>query len=210
VVGMTAYFGLLEVGEVKSGQTVVVSGAAGATGSLVCQIAKIKGAKVIGIAGADDKCTWLVEDLGIDKAYNYKEKEWQNKFRKEVGHLDLFFDNVGGSILDFMLTRLNTNARIVLCGAISAYNSSKPPGLNNYATIISMRARIQGFIVFDYTSEYPKAIAEMSKWISEGKLKRKYHIEAGLEKCPEHLQLLFRGENTGKLLVRISQEASRL
>ncbi len=118
-----------------------------------------------------------------------------------------------------MLTRLNTNARIVLCGAMSAYNSSKPPGLNNYVTLISMRARIQGFIVyvsififsvcfrgltqwvirFDYTSEYPKAVAEMSKWISEGRLKRKYHIKAGLEKCPEHLQLLFRGENTGKL-----------
>jgi len=188
----------------------VVSGAAGATGSLVCQIAKIKGAKVIGIAGAEDKCKWLVEDLGIDKAYNYKEEGWQSKFKKEVGYLDVFFDNVGGSILDFMLTRLNMHARIVLCGAVSAYNSRKPPGLNNYLTLISTRARIQGFIVFDYTNEYPEAVAEMSRWIKEGKLKRKYHIESGLEKCPEYLQLLFRGGNTGKLLVRVSQEASRL
>ncbi|KAF8320982.1 alcohol dehydrogenase [Cantharellus anzutake] len=199
MIGMTAYFGILYVGKIKPGQTVVVSGAAGATGSLVCQIAKIKGAKVIGIAGAEDKCRWLVEDLGIDKAYNYNEQGWHSRFKREVGYLDVFFDNVGGSILDFMLTRLNLNARIVLCGTISEYNSSKPRGLQNYQTLTAMRASIQGFIVFDFTNDYPKAVADMAQWIQEGKLKRKYHIESGLENCPRYLQMLFRGENRGKL-----------
>jgi len=208
--GMTAYFGLLRVGEIKAGQTLVVSGAAGATGSLVCQIGKIKGAKVIGIAGAADKCKWLVDELGIDAAYNYKEKGWEAKFKKEVGYLDVFFDNVGGEMLDYFLTRLNKDAKIVLCGAISAYNAPTPRGLNNYLGLISQRARIQGFIVFDYESEYPAAEEEMAKWIHEGKLKRKYHFETGLEKCPEYLTMLYDGGNTGKLIVKISKESAKL
>ncbi|KAF8294132.1 alcohol dehydrogenase [Clavulina sp. PMI_390] len=208
--GMTAYFGTIAVGQVKAGQTLVVSGAAGATGSMVCQIGKILGAKVIGIAGSADKCKWLVEDLGIDGAYNYKDKDWKQRFRKEVGYLDVFFDNVGGDILNFFLTRLNRNAKIVVCGAISDYNATKPTGITNYLTLISMRASMQGFIVFDYVKEYPKAEADISKWIKEGKIKRKFHVEEGLEKCPEYLQMLFNGGNTGKLLVRISKPTHKL
>jgi len=208
--GMTAYFGTILVGQVKAGQTLVVSGAAGATGSMVCQIGKILGAKVIGIAGNADKCKWLVEELGIDKAYNYKEKDWQTKFKKEVGYLDVFFDNVGGDMLDFFLTRLNQHAKIVICGAISDYNKSRPQGIRNYTSLIAMRATMQGFVVFDYANEYPKAREDITKWIKAGKIKRKFHIEEGLENCPEYLKLLFSGGNEGKLLVTISKEKPRL
>jgi len=172
--------------------------------------AKILGAKVIGVAGSADKCKWLVEELGIDKAYNYKEKDWQTKFKKEVGYLDVFFDNVGGDMLDFFLTRLNKNANIVVCGAISDYNKSRPQGIRNYTALISMRATMQGFVVLDYANEYAKARADIAKWIKAGKIKRKFHIEEGLENCPEYLKLLFNGGNDGKLLVTISKQNPKL
>ncbi|KAG9051539.1 hypothetical protein FS837_004049 [Tulasnella sp. UAMH 9824] len=206
---LTAYFGLLEVGQLKSGDTCVVSGAAGAVGSVVCQIAKLKGAKVIAIAGSDDKCKWLETDLRVDKALNYKSPSFRDDF-KNVGYLDVYFDNVGGEILDLCLTRLNKGARVALCGAISDYNN-KPKGLTGYLNLISQRAKIEGFIVFDYVSRYEEARTELAQWLKEGKLKRRFHIEQGLENCPKHLNGLFAGVNTGKMVVQVSSmEPSRL
>lgn len=177
----------------------MVSGAAGATGSLVCQLGKLKGAKVIAIASGP-KCAYLTNELGVDAALDYKSPTFAKEFREKVGYLDVFFDNVGGEILDLALTRLKKGARIALCGAISAYNSAgQPEGIKNYLTLISQSAKIQGFIVFDYKERYPEGEAEMAKWIQEGKLKRKYQIEEGLEQCPQSLGLLFSGGNTGKL-----------
>ncbi|KAF8520503.1 hypothetical protein JB92DRAFT_2894758 [Gautieria morchelliformis] len=205
--GMTAYFGLFEIGNLKAGETLVVSGAAGAVGSLVCQLGKIKGARVIGLAGSEDKVTWLENELGVDKGLNYKSLTFTADFKEHVGYLDVYFDNVGGEILDLCLGRLKQGARIALCGAISAYNEEKPRGLQGYLNLISQRAKIEGFIVFDYVSRFGGAAQEMSRWISEGKIKRKFHVVEGLEKCPEYLNLLYSGGNTGKLVVKVSKEA---
>lgn len=143
----------------------------------------------------------------MDKAFNYKSPNFYKEF-KDVGYLDVYFDNVGGDILDFMLTRLNKNARVILCGAISAYNATKPKGLQNYLTLISQRAKIEGFIVLDYVSEYPAALEELAKGLSTGAIKRKFHIiEGGIEQAPIALPLLFSGGNTGKLVVKVSEEA---
>jgi len=208
--GLTAYFGLLEVAKIKAGETLVVSGAAGSVGSLVCQIGKIYGAKVAGIAGTDEKCRWLREDIKIDAALNYKSPTFRQEFKDAVGYLDVFFDNVGGEILDFALTRLNKGARVTLCGAISDYNSPKPKGLSNYLNLISQRAKMEGFIVFDYKDRYPEAVRDLSKWISEGRIERKFHIIEGLEKAPEALPLLYTGGNTGKLVVHVSGSDAKL
>ncbi|KZT20166.1 NAD(P)-binding protein [Neolentinus lepideus HHB14362 ss-1] len=199
--GMTAYFGLEDICALKPGETLVVSGAAGSVGSLVCQMGKKKGAKVIAIAGSDEKCSWLEKELGVDKALNYKSPSWHADFKK-LGYLDAFFDNVGGEILDFMLTRLNKGARIALCGAISDYNR-KPKGLTSYLALISQRAKIQGFIVFDYADQYPKAIKDIAEWLEDGTLKRKFHIVEGIENAPKALPMLFSGGNTGKLVVKV-------
>ncbi|KIJ62805.1 hypothetical protein HYDPIDRAFT_113911 [Hydnomerulius pinastri MD-312] len=206
--GMTAYFGLNDVGQLKSGETLLVSGAAGAVGSLVCQLGKRAGAKVIALAGSPDKCAWLEKELGVDKALNYKSDTFREDFKEAVGYLDVFFDNVGGEILDMALQRLNRHARIVLCGAISAYNSTKPRGLVNYQNLISQRAKIQGLVVFDYAAQYPKAISEMAVSLGDGSLKRKFHVVDGLENAPKGLLMLFSGENTGKLVVKVSDEPS--
>ncbi|KZV72646.1 NAD(P)-binding protein [Peniophora sp. CONT] len=203
--GMTAYFGLLEVGKIKAGETLVVTGAAGATGSLVCQIGKLQGAKVIAIAGSEDKCNWLQQDLGVDLALNYKSKTFFQDFKKQVGYLDCMFDNVGGEMLNFMLTRLNKDARIVLCGAISDYNNESPKGLTSYMNLISQRAKIQGFIVFDYAKHYAEARQQMAEWLKDGKLKRRFQIAEGLEKAPETMPILYSGGNTGKLVLRVSE-----
>jgi len=208
--GMTAYFGLFDVGKVKSGETLVISGAAGATGSLVCQLGKLRGAKVIAIAGTDEKCKWLEQDLGVDLALNYKSKSFYSDFKKKVGYIDLFFDNVGGSILNFMLTRLKQNARIVLCGAISDYNNESPKGLSSYMNLISQRAKIQGFIVFDYASRFPEAREALAGWLTSGKLKRRFHIVDGLEVAPKALTMLYNGDNIGKLVIRISDQYAKV
>jgi hypothetical protein len=208
--GVTAYFGLLDVGKIKAGETLVVSGAAGSVGSVACQIGKIFGAKVIGIAGSDDKCRWLTEELKIDAALNYKSPTFQNEFKHAVGYLDVFFDNVGGEILDLALTRLNKGARIALCGAISQYNAPKPQGISAYLNLIGQRAKMEGFIVMDYADRYPEAFANLSKWISEGRITRKFHIVEGLEKAPESLPLLFSGGNSGKLVVHVSGPEAKL
>ncbi|KAJ4666465.1 hypothetical protein HRR95_008288 [Exophiala dermatitidis] len=203
--GLTAYFGITEVGKVKAGDFVVVSGAAGATGSVVGQIAKLKGATVLGIAGSNDKCRWLKEELGFDEALNYKDKEFHKKFRAATKDLiDLYFDNVGGEILDMALARAKPHARFVMCGGISQYNSANQQGPKNYLMIVSMRIRMEGFIVFDFEKEYPRALRDLSQWLSEGKIKRKETIvKGGIEKAQYALRDLYKGVNTGKLLVEV-------
>jgi len=214
--GLTAYFGLLEIGQVKAGDFVVVSGAAGATGSVVGQIAKLKGAKVLGLAGEDSKVSWLKEELGFDEALNYKDPEFAKKFRAATkGLIDVYFDNVGGEILDLALSRAKPFARFVMCGAISEYNKKKPQGpkvrqtsqvvvmrpanrAQNYMMIISMRIRMQGFVVFDFADKYAEARKQLAQWLSEGKLKRKETIiQGGINKAEDALVGLFEGKNTG-------------
>ena len=208
--GLTAYFGILDVGKVKAGDFVVVSGAAGATGSVVVQIAKLKGARVLGLAGTDDKVSWLKE-LGCDEALNYKSANFFKDFRAATKDLiDVFFDNVGGDILDLALSRAKPHARFVMCGGISQYNAAVQKGPKNYLMIVSMRIRMEGFIVFDYEKEYPKARADLTRWLSEGKLQRKETIvKGGLARAESALAELYQGVNTGKLLVEVKPEKAR-
>ncbi|EKM58340.1 uncharacterized protein PHACADRAFT_252595 [Phanerochaete carnosa HHB-10118-sp] len=203
--GLTAYFGLFDVGKIKAGETLVVSGAAGATGSVVCQLGKKVGAKVIAIAGSKEKCDWLEKDLGVDKAINYKSPTFRKDFVEAVGYLDVYFDNVGGDILDLALRRLNQGARVALCGGIAAYNSP-PKGITEYLNLIAKRAVIEGFLVLDYAHRWTQARQELSKMIQEGTLKRQFHVVEGIEKCPEALPLLFSGGNAGKLIVKVTDE----
>ncbi|CAG8517813.1 11378_t:CDS:10 [Acaulospora morrowiae] len=204
--GLTAYFGLFD-SKVKAGETVVVSGAAGATGSVAGQLAKIKGATVIGIAGSKSKCDWIKNELGFDIALNYRDPDFVGQFQKATpNYIDVYFDNVGGEILDLCLSRLAKNARIAFCGAISQYNEKKIKGISNYPALISNTARIEGFLIFDYQSRFPEAIRDISKWLKEGKIKRREYIINGLENAPEGLLKLFKGENTGKFLVNVGDD----
>jgi NADPH-dependent curcumin reductase CurA len=193
---------MLDVGKVKAGDFVVVSGAAGATGSVVGQIAKLKGATVLGLAGTDEKCNWLTSELGFDAALNYKDPDFYKKFRAATKNLiDVFFDNVGGDILDMALGRAKPHSRFVMCGGISQYNAgSAQKGPKNYLMIVSMRIRMEGFIVFDYEKQFPEARRELSQWLAEGKIKRKEHIvKGGLAVADQALVDLYKGVNTGKL-----------
>jgi NADPH-dependent curcumin reductase CurA len=203
--GMTAYFGLIDVGRVKEGDVVVVSGAAGATGSTVGQIAKIKGAKkVIGIAGGERKCSWIVDELGFDETIDYKSHDVSARLREAAPDgIDLYFDNVGGEILDACLAQLALRGRIVLCGAISTYNDRGAlSGPANYRNLIVKRGRMEGFLILDYLDRMPEAQVEMGKWLAEGKIKSSEHVVEGLENAPEALNLLFTGGNTGKVIVQ--------
>ena len=204
--GMTAYFGLLEVGRVLAGDTVVVSGAAGATGSVVGQIAKLKGASpVVGMAGTAEKCRWLLDELGFDAAINYRTESVDARLRQVCpGGIDLYFDNVGGPILDTCLAQLALKGRVVLCGAISTYNDeAAPAGLRNYRNLILKRARMEGFLVLDYLDRFPEAQVEMAAWVGEGLVKHAEHVVEGLERAPEALNLLFSGGNKGKVIVQL-------
>jgi NADPH-dependent curcumin reductase CurA len=206
VTGMTAYFGLLDVGRLKEGDVVVVSGAAGATGSTVGQIAKLKGAaKVIGIAGGPRKCEWIVEELGFDAAIDYKSQDVAEALREAAPDgIDLYFDNVGGEILDACLGQLALRGRVVLCGAIASYNdrdAARGPG--NYRALIIRRGRMEGFIILDYLDRFPAAQAEMGGWLASGQVKSAEHLVEGLERAPEALNLLFTGGNTGKVIVKV-------
>jgi len=203
--GMTAYFGLHDVAKIKKGETLVVSGAAGAVGSLVCQLGKEAGATVIAIAGSADKCAWLKDSIGADHTLNYKDPNFRADWKK-LGYFDVFFDNVGGEILDFALTRLNKGARVALCGAISQYNATKPAGLQSYLSLISQRAKIEGFIVFDYIPQYPIAQKHIAAMLASGTLQRKFHIVEGLSNAPTALPMLFTGGNTGKLVIKVADE----
>ncbi len=202
--GMTAYFGLLDVGKPKAGDTVVVSGAAGAVGQVVGQIAKIKGCRVVGIAGGQDKCDYL-RSIGFDAAIDYKHEDVQAALKEHCPEgVNVYFDNVGGEILDAVLTRLAMHARIVICGAISQYNEAKMQGPNNYMMLLVTRSSMTGMVVFDYASRYAEAAREMAGWMATGQLKTREDIVAGLETFPDTLLKLFKGENTGKLVLKVA------
>jgi NADPH-dependent curcumin reductase CurA len=205
--GMTGYFGLLKSGEPKSGETVVVSGAAGAVGGLVGQIAKIKGCRVVGIAGGKDKCQFLIDELGFDAAIDYKSENVKKALKQACPKgVDVYFDNVGGQILDDVLTQINFKARIVICGAISQYNNTTPvKGPSNYLSLLVNRARMEGIVVFDNIKEYPIAMKEIGGWIQSGQMKVKEHIVDGIETFPDTLMMLFKGENFGKLILKVGE-----
>ena len=206
ITGLTAYFGLLEVGQVKTGETVVISGAAGATGMMVGQIAKIKGCRAVGIAGGPQKCGYLTKDLGFDAAIDYKNEDVSKALRQHCPNgVNVYFDNVGGDILDIVLAQLARFARVVICGAISQYNSTTAiKGPSNYLSLLINSARMEGFIVFNYASRYGEAAREMAGWMAAGKLKSKEHIVEGFDAFLETLLKLFRGDNFGKLMLKVS------
>jgi hypothetical protein len=202
--GMTAYFGLLDVGRPKEGDTVVVSGAAGAVGQVVGQIAKIKGCRVVGIAGGPDKCQYL-RSIGFDAAIDYKHEDVKAALKQHCPKgVDVYFDNVGGEILDAVLTQLAMHARIVICGAISQYNEAKMKGPANYLSLLVNRASMTGMVVFDYASRYGEAAREMAGWMGTGQLKSREDVVEGLATFPETLLMLFKGENTGKLVLKVA------
>jgi len=205
--GLTAYFGTLAVGTAKAGETFVVSGAAGATGSVAGMIAKVKGCHVIGIAGGRDKCEWLTKEAGFDAAIDYKnEKVGEALTRHCPKGIDVYFDNVGGEILDDVLARISNGARVVLCGAISRYNETgmTGPGPKNYFSLILRGARMEGFLVFHFAKRYPEAIGDLSKWYSEGKVKNQIDLQNGLENAPKTIIRLFTGANFGKQLLKVA------
>ena len=208
--GMTGYFGLMDIGQPKEGETVVVSGAAGAVGQTVGQLAKIKGCRVVGIAGGAAKCDWVVNELGFDACIDYK--AGPNAVRDGLkahcaNGVDIYFDNVGGDILDQVLARINRKARIIICGAISQYNNTTPiQGPKNYLSLLVNRARMEGMVVFDYADRYHLAIAEMAGYLRDGKMKSKEDVVVGLDTFPETLLKLFNGENFGKLVLQVAGE----
>jgi NADPH-dependent curcumin reductase CurA len=209
--GLTAYFGLLDIGRPEPGQTVVVSGAAGAVGNVAGQIARIKGCRTIGIAGGPEKCEWLTEELGLDAAIDYKAGEVRADLRQYAANgVDVYFDNVGGELLDEVLRRLARHARVVICGAISQYNAEQPPhGPANYMQLLVQRASMTGFLVFDYAKRYPEAVAQLAEWIQDGKLvSREDVIRTKLEEFPDVFLRLFRGENVGKLILELDRRAA--
>ncbi|OED41190.1 NADP-dependent oxidoreductase [Chromatiales bacterium (ex Bugula neritina AB1)] len=206
--GITAYFGLLEVGKPENGETLLVSAAAGAVGSVVCQIGKIKGLRVVGLAGTAEKCRWLKNELGIDEAINYRDANAYAQLKTACPKgIDICFENVGGKSLDMALGLLNVGARVPLCGYISEYASSEPgPGVHNLAALISKRAKIEGFLVLDYVHRSRDALSDLGKWLMDGRLKYNMDINEGFESLPEVINKLFEGKNTGKLLMQISAE----
>ena len=205
ITGLTAYFGLLDLGQPKAGDVVVVSGAAGATGSVAGQIAKLHGCHVVGIAGGPEKCAWLLREAHFDAAIDYKSEN----VSKRLGELcpkgiDVYFDNVGGEILDIALAQLAMHARVVICGAISQYNATEGvKGPANYLSLLVNRARMQGMVVFDYAARYGEAAREMGGWLADGRLQSREDIVEGFDTFPDALLKLFRGENTGKLLLKV-------
>jgi NADPH-dependent curcumin reductase CurA len=204
--GMTAYFGLLDVGQPRPGDTVVVSGAAGAVGQTVGQLARIKGCRVVGIAGGRAKCDWVVGELGFDACIDYKGGNVRAGLKEHCPRgVDVYFDNVGGEILDDVLARLAMNARIVICGAISQYNNTTPvQGPRNYLSLLVHRARMQGMVVFDYADRFPQAVAELAGYLKDGRLKSREDVVHGLAGFPEALNKLFSGENFGKLVLHVA------
>ncbi|MFE2727939.1 NADP-dependent oxidoreductase [Kitasatospora sp. NPDC059327] len=203
--GMTAYFGLLDVGALKEGETVVVSGAAGAVGTMVGQIAKAKGCRVVGIAGGAEKCALLTGELGFDAAIDYRAENVRKALRTLLPDgIDVYFDNIGGEILDAALACLAMRARVVVCGAISQYNATAVQGPANYLSLLVRRARMEGFVVFDYAPRFAEATREIGGWIADGRIKVLEQVVRGtVDDFPQTLQLLFRGGNTGKLVLEL-------
>ncbi len=209
--GLTAYVGLLDIGQPKKGETVFVSAASGAVGAVVCQIAKIKGCRVVGSAGSDEKIAWLMDEAGADSAFNYKKVD---DLTAELGRhcsngIDIYFDNVGGKHLEAALSHMNTFGRVVLCGMISLYNATRPlPGPSNLFFATVKRLTLKGFIVSDHLERLPEFNADMGKWIAEGRIKWKETIVNGIENAPKAFIGLFKGENFGKMLVRIGSDSA--
>jgi NADPH-dependent curcumin reductase CurA len=205
ITGLTAYFGLLEVGQLKSGDVVVISGAAGATGSVAAQIAKLKGCTVVGIAGGQKKCAWLTDKAGLDAAIDYKNEDVADRLSALCPDgVDVYFDNVGGEILDAVLARIARGARVVICGAISSYNLEEPPpGPRNYYRIVAQRGRIEGFVILDYLHRAAEATADLSAWVAEGKIVWETDVQSGFENVPKTLCRLFTGANFGKQLLEL-------
>jgi hypothetical protein len=208
MVGITAYFGLLDIGKPKAGETLVVSGAAGAVGSIVGQIGKIIGCRVVGIAGSDAKCAWLTEELGFDAAINYKTENVVRSLHKHCPEgIDVIFENVGGEILDAELAWINNFARVVICGLISGYNAAeRVPGPSAFPMVLIRRARVEGFIVIDYMDRASEAIEKLSEWYAEGRLKYRVDVYDGLETAPRNINRLFDGSHNGKLIIKVSDE----
>ena len=206
--GMTAYFGITEVGKIKEGETVLVSGAAGAVGSIVGQVAKIKGCKVVGIAGGPEKCKYVVEELGFDACIDYKNENVATRFKEECPKgIDVYFDNVGGEILDIALTRLRMHARIVICGAISQYNNkTNVKGPSNYLSLLVNRASMTGMVVFDYAERYKEGAQILGGWMAQGKLKSREDVYKGIENFPETYNRLFSGDKMGKLVLKVIED----
>jgi len=204
--GLTAYFGLLDIGQPKEGETVVVSAAAGAVGAVAGQIAKIKGCRVVGIAGGPDKCRYVVDELGFDAAIDYKGEDVRAGLARHCPKgVDIYFDNVGGEILDVALSMLAHRARVIICGAISQYNHlEKIQGPRNYLSLLINQASMEGFVVFHYAARYGEGIQALAGWVMAGKLKAREDIVEGLETFPDTLQKLFRGENFGKLVIKVA------
>lgn len=207
-IGLTAYFGLLDIGQPKAGETLVVSAAAGAVGSLVGQIGKIKGCRVVGIAGSDAKCAWLVDDLGFDAAINYRTADLHAALKEHCpAGVDVYFENVGGKTLETVLNHMNTFGRIAVCGMISGYNqTAADPGPGNLAQIIVRRLRVQGFLVMDYLKRSGEAVAELVAWHAAGQLQYRLDVTRGLENAPAAFLKLFDGTNLGKVVVQVSAE----
>jgi NADPH-dependent curcumin reductase CurA len=206
VTGLTAYFGVLDLGKPKAGETFVVSGAAGATGSVAGQIAKIQGARVVGIAGGPDKCRWLVEKAHFDAAVDYKNED----ISKRLGELcpkgiNVLFENVGGACFEASLDHLAQHARIALCGSISQYNEKEPQGPRNFMNLVVQRAHLDGFIVIDYVSRFAEASKQLATWVAEGKIVHQEDVQHGLENAPKTLLRLFQGRNTGKQILQIAE-----
>jgi NADPH-dependent curcumin reductase CurA len=207
---MTGYFGLMDVGQPKAGETLVVSGAAGAVGQTVGQVAKIRGCRVVGIAGGQAKCDWVVKELGFDACIDYKAgpRAVRDGLKAHCpSGVDIYFDNVGGDILDTVLARINRGARIVICGAISQYNNTTPvQGPKNYLSLLVNRARMEGIVVFDYADRYHLAVAEMAGYLKDGRMSSREDVVSGLENFPAALTRLFTGENFGKLVLQVAAD----
>ena len=204
VTGLTAYFGLLDIGQPQAGETVVISAAAGATGSVAGQIAKIKGCRVVGIAGGAQKCRWLTDELGFDAAVDYKAAGWQARLREACPNgIDVNFENVGGEIMDEVMSQMNLNGRVALCGLISGYNSGEPMR-GRFDLLLTKRLQVRGFIVLDFLPRFAEGVVQLAQWYAEGRVKHRDTVVAGLEQAPTALNMLFDGGNLGKLLIKVA------
>ena len=204
--GLTAYFGITDVAQVQEGETVVISAAAGAVGSVAGQVAKILGARVVGLAGSAEKCAWLTGELGFDAAINYKDDDWREQLKAATPDgIDVDFENVGGEIMEAVFARLNIGGRVALCGLISGYNDEGGPvGPRNFGALIAKRARVQGFLILDYFGRWAEGATQLATWIAEGRLQHRETVAEGLESAPVALNQLFDGTNTGKLVVHVA------
>ena len=210
ITGITAYYGIEEIGQPQEGETVVISAAAGAVGSIAGQLAKIRGARAVGIVGSDEKAEWITGELGFNAAVNRRSPDWREQLAAACpGGIDVDFENAGGEIMDTVFGMLNFHARVVLCGLISQYNAeAPPPGPSNFPALLSNRVKLQGFIILDYLDHFPQATAKLAQWVAEGKIRYRDTTVEGLENAPGALRMLFDGENVGKLLVKVADDAA--